>query len=54
MAEILGRATGFNGGRGGTSHISVSNHGFLSTSAIVGGCTAFPNHRRTWVTSRRA
>ncbi len=38
MAEILGRATGFNGGRGGTLHISDPSLGFLSTSAVVGGC----------------
>jgi pyruvate dehydrogenase E1 component alpha subunit len=38
MAEILGRTTGFNGGRGGTLHITDPSHGFLSTSAIVGGC----------------
>ncbi|MGA8652485.1 MAG: thiamine pyrophosphate-dependent enzyme, partial [Xanthobacteraceae bacterium] len=38
MAEILGRATGFNGGRSGTLHISDPSHGFLSTSAVVGGC----------------
>lgn len=38
MAEILGRATGFNGGRGGTLHICDPTHGFLSTSAVVGGC----------------
>jgi pyruvate dehydrogenase E1 component alpha subunit len=38
MAEILGRATGFNGGRGGTLHISDPDNGFLSTSGIVGGC----------------
>src|SRR3972149_4186398 len=38
MAEILGRATGFNGGRAGTLHIADPSRGFLSTSAIVGGC----------------
>ncbi len=38
MAEILGRATGFNGGRGGTLHLCDASHGFHSTSAIVGGC----------------
>jgi TPP-dependent pyruvate/acetoin dehydrogenase alpha subunit len=38
MAEILGRSTGFNSGRGGTLHISDPAHGLLSTSAIVGGC----------------
>jgi TPP-dependent pyruvate/acetoin dehydrogenase alpha subunit len=38
MAEILGRSTGLNGGRGGTLHASDPLLGFLSTSAIVGGC----------------
>ena len=38
MAEILGRSTGFNGGRSGTLHLSDPSRGFLSTSAIVGGC----------------
>ncbi len=38
LAEILGRATGFNGGRGGTLHICDPDKGFLSTSGIVGGC----------------
>lgn len=38
LAEILGRATGLNGGRGGTLHLCEPDLGFLSTSAIVGGC----------------
>jgi pyruvate dehydrogenase E1 component alpha subunit len=38
FAEILGRATGFNGGRGGTLHATDPSRGVLSTSAIVGGC----------------
>jgi TPP-dependent pyruvate/acetoin dehydrogenase alpha subunit len=38
MAEILGRASGLNGGRGGTIHLSDPDLGFLSTSGIVGGC----------------
>src|SRR3984893_114091 len=38
MAEILGRATGLNGGRGGTLHLTAPDLGFLSTSGIVGGC----------------
>jgi TPP-dependent pyruvate/acetoin dehydrogenase alpha subunit len=38
LAEILGRVDGFNGGRSGTLHISDRSKGFLSTSAIVGGC----------------
>jgi len=37
MAEILGRAGGLNGGRGGTLHLSDAALGFLSTSGIVGG-----------------
>jgi pyruvate dehydrogenase E1 component alpha subunit len=37
LAEILGRAYGFNGGRGGTLHLTVQDLGFLSTSAVVGG-----------------
>jgi pyruvate dehydrogenase E1 component alpha subunit len=38
LAEILGRADGLNGGRGGTLHLSDPSLGFISTSAVVGGC----------------
>lgn len=38
MAEILGKATGLVGGRGGTIHLCAPDLGFLSTSGIVGGC----------------
>jgi pyruvate dehydrogenase E1 component alpha subunit len=38
LAEILGKATGLNGGRGGTIHLCAPELGFLSTSGIVGGC----------------
>ena len=38
FAEILGRASGLNGGRGGTLHMSAPELGFLATSAVVGGC----------------
>lgn len=38
LAEILGRKDGLNGGRGGTLHLTDRSHGFLSTSAVVGGC----------------
>jgi pyruvate dehydrogenase E1 component alpha subunit len=38
MAEIMGRAGGLCGGRGGTIHLSDPDLGFLSTSGIVGGC----------------
>ncbi len=37
LAEILGRATGMNGGYAGTFHLTAPNLGFLSTSGIVGG-----------------
>lgn len=38
IAEILGRATGTNRGKGGTLHLSSSEHGFPVTSAATGGC----------------
>jgi acetoin:2,6-dichlorophenolindophenol oxidoreductase subunit alpha len=38
MAEILGRATGLNGGRSGTLHPVDPGRGVLHTSAIVAGC----------------
>jgi TPP-dependent pyruvate/acetoin dehydrogenase alpha subunit len=37
LAEIMGRAGGLNGGRGGTWHGCDRTHGFQSTSAMVGG-----------------
>lgn len=37
LAEILGRASGLNGGRGGTIHLCDPSLGFLSTSGVVGG-----------------
>ncbi len=38
LAEIIGRTTGYNGGRGGTFHVILPEKGILHTSAIVGGC----------------
>ncbi len=38
LAEILGRATGYNHGKGGTLHVASFALGFPSTSASVGGC----------------
>jgi len=37
LAEILGRADGLNGGRGGSIHLCDRSLGFLQTSGIVGG-----------------
>jgi acetoin:2,6-dichlorophenolindophenol oxidoreductase subunit alpha len=37
LAEILGRAGGLNGGRGGTLHLCAPALGFIATSAVVGG-----------------
>ncbi|MBI2089786.1 MAG: thiamine pyrophosphate-dependent dehydrogenase E1 component subunit alpha [Deltaproteobacteria bacterium] len=37
MAEILGKATGYNKGKGGTLHTTVRELGFLTSSGIVGG-----------------
>lgn len=37
LAEILGRATGINRGKGGTLHLASAEHGFPTTSSSVGG-----------------
>src|SRR5918911_659169 len=37
LAEILGRADGYNKGKGGSFHTVVPSLGFLHTSAVVGG-----------------
>ena len=37
IAEIIGRATGYLGGRAGTFHVAVPRLGILHSSAIVGG-----------------
>jgi acetoin:2,6-dichlorophenolindophenol oxidoreductase subunit alpha len=36
-AEIMGKAAGYNKGKGGTLHATAAELGFLSTSALVGG-----------------
>ncbi|TDD64957.1 thiamine pyrophosphate-dependent dehydrogenase E1 component subunit alpha [Jiangella aurantiaca] len=37
LAELLGRSTGVNGGRGGSAHFSAPEHGFHGENSIVGG-----------------
>jgi TPP-dependent pyruvate/acetoin dehydrogenase alpha subunit len=37
MAELLGRATGYSLGRGGSMHIAIPEIGVLGTNGIVGG-----------------
>ncbi|MFN8622079.1 MAG: thiamine pyrophosphate-dependent dehydrogenase E1 component subunit alpha [Chloroflexota bacterium] len=37
LAEILGKATGINRGKGGTLHLASAAHGFPTTSSSVGG-----------------
>src|SRR5262245_6491100 len=39
MAEILGRATGYCKGKGGSMHVASMAHGMLGADAIVGGNT---------------
>jgi len=39
FAEILGKETGTNRGKGGTLHIASVENGFPTTSAATGGCT---------------
>jgi TPP-dependent pyruvate/acetoin dehydrogenase alpha subunit len=36
FAELLGRQTGINGGRGGSAYLSSLSHGFLGENSIVG------------------
>jgi TPP-dependent pyruvate/acetoin dehydrogenase alpha subunit len=36
MAELLGRSTGVNGGRGGSAHFSAPQYGFYGENSIVG------------------
>ena len=38
LAEIIGRTTGYNKGRGGTFHVIAPHLGILQTSGVVGGC----------------
>ena len=40
LAEIIGRAGGLHGGRGGTFHIADAAHGMPPTSALGGGAVA--------------
>jgi TPP-dependent pyruvate/acetoin dehydrogenase alpha subunit len=37
LAEILGKGTGTNRGKGGTLHLASAEHGFPTTSSSVGG-----------------
>lgn len=37
MAELLGRDTGYSGGRGGSMHVAIPSIGLLGTNGIVGG-----------------
>lgn len=39
FAEILGKETGTNRGKGGTLHLASVENGFPTTSAVTGGCT---------------
>ena len=49
FAEIMGRADGFNGGRGGTLHLCDRSKGFLSTSAVVGGAIGLSLGAAFWL-----
>ena len=40
FAELLGRATGVNGGRGGSAYFSAPDYGFYGENSIVGGGVA--------------
>lgn len=36
MAELLGRSTGLNGGKGGSMHLTSAQHGMMGSYAIIG------------------
>jgi pyruvate dehydrogenase E1 component alpha subunit len=36
MAELLGRSTGLNGGKGGSMHLTSAEHGMMGSYAIIG------------------
>ncbi len=39
IAEIMGKATGINGGRGGSAYMNAYAHGFIGENSIVGAGT---------------
>jgi 2-oxoisovalerate dehydrogenase E1 component len=39
IAEIMGKATGINGGRGGSAYMNSYEHGFIGENSIVGAGT---------------
>jgi pyruvate dehydrogenase E1 component alpha subunit len=39
LAEIVGRATGYCKGKGGSMHVASAEHGMLGADAVVGGNT---------------
>lgn len=43
LAEVLGRATGTNGGRGGSAYLSAPQYRFLGENSIVGAATPIAN-----------
>lgn len=43
LAEILGRESGTNGGRGGSAYLSAPEHGFIGENSIVGGSAPIAN-----------
>ena len=42
MAELLGKATGTNSGKGGTMHIADINKGMLGANGVVGSTSLLP------------
>jgi pyruvate dehydrogenase E1 component alpha subunit len=37
LAELAGRSSGYNGGKGGSMHIAIPEVGFLTATGVVGG-----------------
>ncbi|WP_432180146.1 alpha-ketoacid dehydrogenase subunit alpha/beta [Streptomyces sp. NBC_00063] len=53
LAELMGRATGTNGGRGGSAYLSAPEYGFVGENSIVGASTPIANGIAMGLTHRR-
>ena len=49
MAELLGRETGTNRGRGGRGHIAQPTAGFFGAHAVVGGNLTIAAGVASWI-----
>ncbi|MGH2744271.1 MAG: thiamine pyrophosphate-dependent enzyme [Thermoleophilaceae bacterium] len=45
FAELMGKANGYCGGKGGSQHMSASELGFLGTNGVTGGASQWRRGR---------